>query len=245
MPIRSSRRCLFVMACFTAPAPALAADANLLTPFTESAPDAPPPWHVVGLPGQTKPFTRFSVVELDGRKALRVEAQESYGNLVHPLRSATSSATLSWQWRVDAPVAAADLRTKQGDDTAVKVCVFFDLPLDQVPFVERQLQKIAQSKSTEPLPTETVCYVWDTNLPVGTMLDNAFTHRMRYIVLESGPARLRQWKSERRDVIADFIKLFGDETAKVPPIIGIAVGADADNTHTRTLSYVANIVLQP
>ena len=245
MPVRPSLRLLFVVACIAATAQVRAADANLLTPFVESGPDAPPPWHVIGLPGQTKPYTRFSVVEIEGRKALRVEAEESYGNLAHPLRITPTSATLSWQWRVDVPIAAADLRTKQGDDTAVKVCVFFDMPLDQVPFVERQLHKIAQGKSTEPLPTATVCYVWDTNLPVGTALDNAFTRRMRYIVLESGPAHLRQWKSERRDVLADFTKLFGDESAKVPPIIGIAVGADADNTHTRSLSYVANIVLQP
>jgi len=31
----------------------------------------------------------------------------------------------------------------------------------------------------------------------------------------------------------------------VPPIIGIAIGADADNTHSRSVGYVANIVLEP
>ena len=38
--------------------------------------DAPAaPWHVVGLPQQTKPFTRFNVVTLDGQRVLKVEAQ--------------------------------------------------------------------------------------------------------------------------------------------------------------------------
>jgi hypothetical protein len=222
-----------------------AAEAALLTAFKESGPDAPAPWHFVGLPGQTKPKTRFAVVELDGRKALRVEADESYGNLVHPVRLAGPSATLAWQWRVDTPIAAADLRTRQGDDTAVKVCVSFDMPLDQVPFVERQLHKVGQTKSDEPLPTASVCYVWDTNLPIGTELDNAFSRRVRYIVLESGPAKLKTWKSEKRNLIADFTKLFGAESPKVPPIVSVGIGADADNTHTRSLSYVANIVLEP
>lgn len=238
-------RCLLVLAGVVAAPQLRAADATSLTPFTEAGADAPAPWHFVGLPGQTKPKTRFAVVEIDGRKALRVEAEESYGNLVNPLRVTGTSAHLAWQWRVDVPIVAADLRTKQGDDTAIKVCVFFDMPLDQVPFVERQLHKIAQSKSDEPLPTATVCYVWDTSLPIGTEIDNAFTRRMRYIVLESGPTKLRQWKAERRDVMADFVKLFGAESAKVPPIIGVAIGADADNTHTRSLGYVANIVLEP
>jgi len=245
MACRTFSRSLLLMASVAVAQHAHAADPTSLTPFKESAAEPPAPWHFVGLPGQTKPKTRFSVVELDGRKALRVEAEESYGTTVHSVRLTGPTANLAWQWRVDVPIAAADLRTRQGDDTAVKVCVFFDMPLDLVPFVERQLHKVGQAKSDEPLPTATVCYVWDTNLPIGTELDNAFSRRVRYIVLESGPARLKTWKSEKRDVIADFKKLFGAESPKVPPIMGIAIGADSDNTHTRSLSYVANIALEP
>jgi hypothetical protein len=123
--------------------------------------------------------------------------------------------------------------------------VFFDLPLERVPFVERQLLRVARSSSSDPLPSATVCYVWDNQLPVGTEIDNAFTRRMRYIVLQSGPARLRQWTAERRDVGADFLKLFGNETTTLPPIIGVAVGADADNTHSRSVAHVADLVLEP
>ena len=61
--------------------------------------------------------------------------------------------------------------------------------------------------------------------PGNTELDNAFSRRVRYIVLETGPAKLKTWKSEKRDVIADFKKLFGAESPKVPPIMGIAIGA--------------------
>lgn len=224
---------------------ACAADTVALKPFTEMAPEPPAPWGFVGLPGQTKPKTRFSVVEIDGRKAVRVEAKESYGNIVHPVKFNGTKATLSWAWKVETPVPGADLRQRQGDDTAVKVCVFFDMPLDLVPFVERQVQKIAQSKTSDPLPNATVCYVWDQALPAGTELDNAFTRRMRYIVLESGPAKVGQWMSEKRDVMADFLKLFGAESPKAPPITGIAIGADADNTKSRSVSYVADIKLEP
>ncbi|MEO8123064.1 MAG: DUF3047 domain-containing protein [Burkholderiales bacterium] len=231
-----------------ASAPTLAADGAALTPFKESG--APPaPWHVVGLPGQdpqAKPFTAFSVVEIDGRKALRVEAKESFGNLVDRVRWTAPTAKLSWQWRVDDPVPKADLRVKQGDDTALKVCVSFDLPMDQVPFLERQLLKIGQAKTEEPLATANVCYVWDANLPIGTALDNAFSRRTRYIVLETGTADLKQWKTEKRDVNADFKKLFADESpGKVPAVIAIGIGADSDNTKGHSLGYVANMVLEP
>lgn len=241
-------RVVFSAALAAAAAPALAADGAALVPFKDSG--APPaPWHVVGLPGQdpqTKPFTAFSVVDLDGRKALRVDANESFGNLVDRVKWTAPTAKLSWEWRVDGPVPNADLRVKQGDDTALKVCVSFDLPMDQVPFLERQLLKIGQSKTEEPLSTANVCYVWGAKLPIGTSLDNAFSRRTRYIVLESDSTKLKEWKTEKRDVNADFKKLFADESpGKVPLVIGIGIGADADNTKAHSLGYVANIVLEP
>jgi hypothetical protein len=198
------------------------------------------------LPHQTKPFTQFSVETIDGRAVLRVEADHSYGNLFHPLHGVTGTPHLAWHWRVDEPIATADLHTRAGDDTALKVCVMFDLPLDHVPFVDRQLLHIARAQSGEPLPAATVCYVWDNHLPIGTHLDNAFTRRMRYWVLESGGAgSLREWASERRNVAADFMQLFGDEADTPPPIIGVAIGADADNTHSHSLGHVADLVLEP
>lgn len=221
------------------------AQAPLLQPFAVPGATPPAPWQVAGLPNQKKPFTRFSLVDLDGRRALKVEADHSYGNLVHPLNLTRSGLQLAWQWRVEQLIDRANLNTKEGDDTALKVCVFFDLPLERVPFVERQLLRVARSSSSDPLPSATVCYVWDNQLPVGTEIDNAFTRRMRYIVLQSGPARLRQWTAERRDVGADFLKLFGNETTTLPPIIGVAVGADADNTHSRSVAHVADMVLEP
>jgi hypothetical protein len=219
------------------------ADAPALTAFS-AAGEPPAPWKVEGLPNQTKPYTRFAVVDLDGKPALRVEADSSYGNLVHPLQADAKGLHLSWRWRVEQPNDDADLRTRAGDDTAVKVCVFFDMPLERVPFVERQLLRAARAKAGQPLPTAAVCYVWDPHLAAGTALDNAFTRRMRYKVLESGAANLRHWVPEKRDISADFIALFGDETQEVPPIIGIVVGADADNTHSKSLAYVADVKLE-
>ena len=216
---------------------------STLTPFAkgESAPN--PPWKFIGLPGQTKPMTRFSLVDLDGKRALKVEADLSYGNLAHPVRVTEPGTQLAWQWRVDQFVDAADLHEKTGDDTAVKVCVFFDHALEKVPFGERQLLRLARTRTTDPLPAATVCYVWDNKLPVGTTIDNAFTRRMRYMVLQSGKEGAGKWTAQKRDVGADFLKLFGDEATEVPAISGVAVGADSDNTQTRSVSYVADLVL--
>jgi hypothetical protein len=240
------RRSSILFLVLAAALPPALAEVPTLQPFGAAGGAPAAPWHVVGLPQQTKPYTQFTVVELEGKRALKVESQEAYGNLVHPLEYSTTGAHLAWQWRVEQPIETADLRTKSGDDNAIKVCVFFDLALDRIPFGERQLLRFARSKSVDPVPAATVCYVWDSHLPAGTALDNAFTRRIRTIVVRSGRERLNQWVAERRDVVADFLKLFGTESDNaVPTVIGIAVGADSDNTHTHSLAYVSGLTLEP
>lgn len=223
----------------------LYAQASGPLPFGAAGAAPAAPWHVLGLPNQSKPFTTFSVIDLDGHRALRIEANLSYGNLVYPLLIAQPAFQLSWQWRVENLIDAGNLQEKQGDDTAVKVCVFFDLSLERIPFVERQLLRVARSQSNEALPGATICYVWDAHLPVGTAIDSPFTRRLRYKVLQSGPARLHRWTAERRNVAADFAEMFGQESAEVPPVIGVAVGADTDNTRSRSLAHVADVVIEP
>lgn len=214
----------------------------VLAPLAGPEGDQPPaPWVYAGLPRQQPPPTRYTVTEFDGRRVLRVEAERSYGNLVHPLPG-VRPGLLSWRWRVDVPLPAADLRQKQGDDTALKVCAMFELPREQVPFVERQLLRLAESRLGEPLPTATLCYVWDPTWPADSVVPNAYTRRLRFITL-GGAAR--SWQAERRDLAADFLRAFGDESRTVPALRAIAVGADADNTGGRSLGWVDALQLEP
>lgn len=188
-------------------------------------------------------MTQFDIVQLGADRVLRVHADHSYANLTHALGPATSGHVLHWRWRLDQPIASADLHTKSGDDTAIKVCALFDLPLDHLGFVERSLLRLARSASGEHLPGATLCYVWDQKLAAGTELPNAFTKRMRYVVLDSASSPLHQWVSHSRDLNVDFLHSFGNESSTVPPLLAIVVGADADNTGESSLAYMGDISL--
>lgn len=194
-------------------------------------------WRFVGIAHKTP--TRFAAVELDGAPALRIEAEGSYGNLVHALPAGTAAGVLQWQWQVEQRNDAADLTRRGGDDTTLKVCALFDLPDERVPFVERQLLRIARKVSGEPLPAAVLCYVWDAALAPGSALDSPYSRRVRYLIARGPEAPLQRWLDERHDLAADFRRLFGDESPDaLPPLTALVIGADADNTHARSVGFV-------
>ena len=227
-------------------APAAHADELTVTPFSSArGAQAPQPWRFTSLPNKTP--TRFEVVQEGAQKVLKVAADQSYGNLVHATRvPLNASTTLAWRWRVDTFVEDANLRTRAGDDGAAKLCVFFDFPADRLSFGERTRLSLARRTTGEEVPSEALCYVWDKKEAKGTALVNAFTQRMRMVVLESGPAADRSaFVSERRSLLADYKRAFGDEAGDaLPDVVAVAVSADADNTQGHGLAYFTDIDLR-
>jgi len=222
------------------------ARAQKLQPFSTSGLESlPPPWRAVGLPNAKTPLTRLDVVSIDGMRVLRLTSDKSYGNALHELVPVVpgQGSLLRWQWRLDQPLMAADLRTKGGDDAALKVCLLFDMPLEKLGVLERNVLRLARAASPEKLPAATLCYVWDHLYPANTELPNAFSPRLRFIVLDSGEKQLGQWIAHERDIVADFRRAFGHETDTTPPLIGIAVGADSDNTRSASLAYLGDLTL--
>lgn len=213
------------------------------------------PWTLARLPGQTLPVTRFlplrdAAPDGSGRTEwmLGIEAEGSYGNLVQAFatperRRQAAASTLSWWWRIDERLAGLDLSRKAGDDTEIKVCVLFDLPLARVPLGDRLLLQVARSRTGEPLPAATICYTADPQRASGEAVDNAYSRRVRYLVLRGRGDDGQAWKQESRRLADDFRQLFGDESPDTPPVLAIAVGADADNTQARSRSRLARLRL--
>ena len=232
-----------LVACNTA-----LAQKPVLAPLAAAESTTPPaPWRAVGLPRNKAPLAIMDIVSIDGVRALRLKTEASYGTLVHELPGGVAGpdATLKWRWRLDQPIANADLRKKEGDDAALKVCVMFDLPLEQVLFGERTVLRLARSLSSELLPAATVCYISDRSLATGTTLANIYSRRVRSIITDGQGSPLAQWRLHERRVGDDFLKLFGDESKVVPPVLAVVVGADADNTGGSSLGYIADLVFSP
>lgn len=222
--------------------------APVLKAFSKASGDAvPAPWRLVGLAKGRAPLAQFEMTTLGYDRVLRLATDKSYGTAVHELPNLVLNAgsTLKWRWRLEHPISGADLHVKKGDDVALKVCAMFDMPLNKLGLVETSILRMARAVNGEKLPSATLCYVWDNQLPVGSELPNAFTRRLRYLVLDSGEKQLGQWVSHERDIVADFMRMFGHEADVMPPLIAIAVGADSDNTQSSSLAYMGDVVLLP
>lgn len=199
-----------------------------------------PAWQPSGLPKHKAPLTSFESASLAGEAVLQLRTQASYGVLTHVWHGPAPD-TLSWRWRLEQPLTQTDIRTKAGDDAALKVCVMFDQPLTDIPFFQRAALGLARSATGQNLPNATLCYLWDSHYPAGSSGPNPYTARVRYIVLNGAESPTGQWVAQRRRVADDFARLFGQETPTLPPITAIAVGADSDNTQGHSLGYLTQL----
>lgn len=223
-----------------------AACATSLTAFSSLQSSQPPkPWAVTGLPARYKiPVTQFDLSDLDGVQVLRIKAEKSWGSLVHPLHEPVQPNTvIRWRWRLEQPLPKADIRVKDTEDSPLKVCLSFNMPTDNIPGAERALFKLAQLFTREKIPTATLCYVWGNKEAVGYEQASLFTSRVRFIVVANGASPLKTWVSNERNVHADFLTAFGQETQSVPALSAILVGADSDTTQGLGLGYVADVQL--
>lgn len=226
------------------------AGAQVAKPLRQPRPlvQGPPPtlsadWVAAGLPDARVSRGSFTAIALDGEPALRLQTANSYGMLLHEWRT-PQAGWLQWQWRLDEALTQADIRQRSADDAALKVCAMFDQPLGDMPFRESLALRLARAASAQALPSATVCYLWDSKYPAGSAGSNIYSGRVRYIVVQGAGAPTAQWLTHKRDLAQDFMQLFGQESAQVPPLLALAVGADSDNTHGSSLGYIRRLAWQ-
>ncbi len=198
----------------------------------------PAPWRVVRI-GTKVPPTRYRIARIDGVTGIEGVADRSMALLARPLSvDLATTPMLCWRWRIDTPVATADLRTKRGDDYAARVYVAFDIPNDRLSGGTKFKLGIARRVFGTALPDAALNYVWDNRHPVGTRAPSAYTDRAQIVVAETGVDRAGRWVEERADVAADFARAFGGVPGTA---IQLAVAVDTDNTRSAARGMFADL----
>lgn len=200
----------------------------------EPAPDTlPGGWQAVALPGKLR--TQYSPVSKDGRPALAARSERSASMLRKRVSIAPERlGAVSFSWWVDNLIADASVADVDREDAPARVLLGFDGDTSKLPARTRMLFDLAEALSGERPPYATLMYVWDATAPVGTVIVNPRSDRIRKIVVDSGPLHLKRWRDHRRDLRADFRLAFGEDPGSLQ---SIAVMTDSDNTRSSALSW--------
>jgi len=146
---------------------------------------------------------------------------------------------LTWRWKVENVLEAGNAREKKGDDYAARIYVTFDYDPSNFGLLDRAKYEALQALGYDQIPTRALNYIWAGQVEKGTVLPNPFTDWVQMIAVESGSTNVGQWIMERRNVRADYRKAFGEAP---PPINGIAIMTDTDNTGESATAYYGDIV---
>jgi len=165
--------------------------------------------------------TRYRVIDLGEGKVLNARAEGSASGLVFPQRfDPVEWPWLEWRWKIDGVVQKGDARTKAGDDYAARVYVIFPHWL--------------------PIKTRSINYIWANRLPPDSALPNTYTGNAMMLALRSGGADSGQWVVERRNLVEDFRRLFGEDP---PDEALVAVMSDTDQTQESVQAWYDDIRL--
>ena len=213
------------------------------TPFSTLSPgELQVPWNLLTLV-DVKP-AEVSLVADEGSTVLRVQSAGASASAAHALDIAPQGLALAWRWKVDRVVQSADMTSRAGDDYAARVYVFFDVPRAELPWSTRIKIAAIELVYGKSVPTAAICYVWDNRQPVGTSQWNAYSDRVRMVVLKSGTWEAGRWVAERRDLEADYRAAFGN-AGPLPRVNGVAAGNDTDQTGERVTAWFGDLRLEP
>jgi Protein of unknown function (DUF3047) len=196
-------------------------------------------WQEVRLPG--KRATEYTWEQFDGRRALAARAESSASMMRRKLLTAPKLlGTLNFSWQVPELIAGSDVSTAETEDAPARVMLAFAGDVATLPVRTRMLFELAHAVGGEEPPYATLMYVWDRTAPIGSVIINPRTDRIRKIVVDSGPEGLKRWRDHKRDVAADFRRAFGEEPG---PLLAIAVMTDSDNTKSKTRAWYGPLTL--
>lgn len=179
----------------------------------------------------------------DGRPALHALSESGNSLLRLPLQPQplAPGARLHFSWWVPALLPQADIRAAEADDAVVRVLLTFDGDRASWTRRDHMLSELAHLVGGEPLPYATLMYVWDNRYPMGSVIDNPHTRRIRKLVVQNGPKELSRWVDHERDIRADFLRAFGTEPGA---LTGVGVMTDSNNTRTNTEAWYGPIAVR-
>jgi hypothetical protein len=194
--------------------------------WSEISPGAtgvPAGWRKYETPGG-RPRYDFAVEQEGGLRALRLRSQDEHSTIAKEVRvDLAATPILEWTWKVVKLPDGADIRQRGTSDLTAYVLVAWPRP----PAILR---------------TRLIGYVWDGVLPAGAMERSRKSGQVTFFVVRSGRADLGRFVTERRNVVDDYVRAFGE----APPNPGaVAISIDTNDTSSTAEGLIGRIAFLP
>jgi Protein of unknown function (DUF3047) len=198
----------------------------------------PSGWRAWQLSGLKRP-TEYRLVDHQGRTVVFARARSSASGLVFPLSvDPREYPYLHWHWNVPALIHRADNTRRATEDSPARIVIAFDGDRSKLPLEERIFADQFRLFTKQELPYALLMYIWENRAPVGSVIDNLHTGRIKMIVADSGDANLGVWREETRNVYEDYRRAFGEEPGRIK---SVAIMTDSDNTGEDAEAYYGDI----
>ncbi len=214
-PVNPAMRPLFIALLTVLAAQNLAAEPKLMIgEFSRNRLDG---WEHKRFKGET----RYRLQTLDGVAVLKADSQAAASGLFKEQRiDLEQTPFLNWSWRIPNRLTGLNEQSKAGDDYAARIYV-----------VVKGGLAFWQTKALN--------YVWVGNTAKDSVWPNAFAgdHAMM-LALRGQEAALNVWHNEKRNVKADWQKLFGEN---ISAIDAVALMTDTDNSGGQISAFYGDI----
>jgi hypothetical protein len=167
-----------------------------------------------------RPAYDFTVVESDGRRALLLKSHDDHSTIARELHvDLRATPILEWSWKAVQLPAGGDIRRKETSDLTAHIYVIWP----RFPAMVR---------------SRLIGYVWDAAAPMQTVEKSRKTGSVHFFVLRSGPGELGRWLTERRNVLEDYRRVFGEDPEDPR---ALALSIDTNDTHSEAEALIGRI----
>ena len=185
-----------------------------------------------------KKMTEYVLVDYGGTTVVKAIANASASGLKHAVSvDPKAMPWLQWRWKVPQIIEAANNNEQQVEDVPARVIVTFEGGRDQLPPEEQLNYDMALAMTGNRLPYATLMYIYESRLPEGTIITHHMTSRVK-MVAAGGGRQLGVWHDERRNLLADYRRAFGEDP---PRVASVGIMSDSDNTGASVTAYFGDI----
>ena len=168
-----------------------------------------------------RPAYDFVITEDEGRRALRVASHDEHSTIAKELHiDLEATPILEWSWKVVQVPAGADVRKRGTSDLTGHLVVVWP-------------------RFPEFLRSRLIAYAWGSTEPAGSIERSRKTGTVTFFILRSGSESLGRWLTERRNVVDDYRRVYGEQPEESPKAIAISI--DTNDTHSSSVALIGPI----